>query len=1119
MTGLRFVLVCCVALAAVSSQAWARENSLTNTTLRVPENTEAGRSVGFVPPPVRERLRKCTIVSGNQDGAFSINERTGELTVNNPAALNHESHERFDLLLRVECPVPDDPARRAFLNDVIDSGAPQETVQKLLTETHMVDLKVLVEDVPETPVLPMQSTTIVLSGKDPQVSAWVGAEDEDRNDALRFQILGGAPPGLFSMDARTGRLHVDRPGELTPGDYTFPLTVQVTDSSGRSDATTLSVRVVSFAGSPSLLAAAGTPTPANRDNTSHVDALLASVDHDDQESFVPNVTAAAPPATMLASSTIRPQRETPRPRVRVATRPQPVATTDAGPPADDLRSRIFGIGRIFLLLGSVVVAGLLWLKWRSRREEDALVEESARWIRLQSLADDADAGNNGDIGPAPDISPVEEVDLLEEQIFLDLIALNRTLSDSMAEARLDEVPTDPADVEAAGYIDGASRRSASQGDVVSDVATPILADESGAAPDEPVAQLATAPNQRHESEEWSPDSDGNRSLLPADSRQSTVEDRAEAASVSRTAADAVAQTDWEAETLEEAVMAHFDEAQHSLSEAVSIETRADDEVDESQNNIEIHDFDESTSPRDNETNWKAVDFAEAASIDVREWVEASPDNEPVSTADDLVNDMEEPTTDPDQAPASLAARGADQPSSGAMPVEMSANEPVQGLPAAGAEAVDSTRWEADAGAGTESRNTSDELYDGDETVDLEYTALRKELAETFGTSAPFSEAEPIRSEAASVETGAACEYDESRNAAVIREVDENASPPGDETRRNVVSPAEVEPIELNEWCAAPSNGGSETTSDAAGDVVIDAIDETTTDPDDEPLSSAEPGTDQPTSGNVSDEAPANEPVQGLTGPGSEIVESPRGTADSGSGAEARDPEDGPSQSEADEPYDGNETVDLEFAALRKELAEKFGISPSGPVLKRQSSPADEAEESSDPPREELTRAPANESDSESTPDADGSPAAPSTAQSLAPGGSDGSGDVSASDRVSAQASLSESAGTMRLRRSKTEIRKELSSLRAVANQHARAEAAVHATRRRTRQIWSQWAAVMVVLNFAAMGLLGASPNGILRIIGWGLMLGGAGALAVCLHLFRQMVSIDESDSSDRKPAR
>lgn len=85
-----------------------------------------------------------SIVAGNTDDAFAINPSTGVLTVNNAAALDYESRQRFDLIIRVAD--NGNPAQAGFgtvtvfLRDVVGARPGVPTVNKTSTVNSLTRL-------------------------------------------------------------------------------------------------------------------------------------------------------------------------------------------------------------------------------------------------------------------------------------------------------------------------------------------------------------------------------------------------------------------------------------------------------------------------------------------------------------------------------------------------------------------------------------------------------------------------------------------------------------------------------------------------------------------------------------------------------------------------------------------------------------------------------------------------------------------------------------------------------------------------------------------------------------------------------------------------------------------
>jgi putative intracellular protease/amidase len=97
-----------------------------DATWTLDENTPAGAAVGAVSASdadVGQNL-SYAIVAGNDAGAFSIDNDTGEITVNNPAVLDYEVNPVFQLTIAVhddaEAPLTDDAQITIELQDVYE---------------------------------------------------------------------------------------------------------------------------------------------------------------------------------------------------------------------------------------------------------------------------------------------------------------------------------------------------------------------------------------------------------------------------------------------------------------------------------------------------------------------------------------------------------------------------------------------------------------------------------------------------------------------------------------------------------------------------------------------------------------------------------------------------------------------------------------------------------------------------------------------------------------------------------------------------------------------------------------------------------------------------------------
>jgi|GEM_PF-1308824 len=151
------------------------------------------------------------IISGNTSGAFSLDSLSGELLVNNPAALDFETNPVFTLTV----------------------SASDESLSSYATIT------VNISDVNEAnwPVIADQSFSVEESSAIGTVVGMVVASDPD-NDQVSFKIYSGNASGAFALDSVSGELSVSNPAlidyETTP---VFSLVVGASDASATSYAT------------------------------------------------------------------------------------------------------------------------------------------------------------------------------------------------------------------------------------------------------------------------------------------------------------------------------------------------------------------------------------------------------------------------------------------------------------------------------------------------------------------------------------------------------------------------------------------------------------------------------------------------------------------------------------------------------------------------------------------------------------------------------------------------------------------------------------------------------------------------------------------------------------------
>ena len=190
-----------------------------DATFTIDENSAVDTPVGTVvasDPDVGDTLTYA-ITTGNDAGAFEINETTGLITVADSAPLDFETTESFPLTVTV-------------------------TDSEGLTDEAAVIINL--EDVNEAPVAEDATFTIDENSAEGTEVGTVAASDPDAGDILTYVISAGNEAGAFTIDAATGAITV---ANSAPLDFetteSFELTVTVSDIGELTDEATVTVNL------------------------------------------------------------------------------------------------------------------------------------------------------------------------------------------------------------------------------------------------------------------------------------------------------------------------------------------------------------------------------------------------------------------------------------------------------------------------------------------------------------------------------------------------------------------------------------------------------------------------------------------------------------------------------------------------------------------------------------------------------------------------------------------------------------------------------------------------------------------------------------------------------------
>jgi len=199
--------------------------SVYNHTVSLAENTAAGTNVFnyslIASDQDAGQTRTYAITDGNRNNAFAIKATTGQITVNNPAALDFENEPPFVLTI-----------------SVTDNGTP--------ARTSTAKLGIQLTNVNDAPNVYNASVTI------PENSAAgtnvlnysTVASDQDQGQTLTYAITGGNRNNTFAINSTTGQITVANAAGLDYENEPFyDLTIQVTDSANPAKSSTASLKV------------------------------------------------------------------------------------------------------------------------------------------------------------------------------------------------------------------------------------------------------------------------------------------------------------------------------------------------------------------------------------------------------------------------------------------------------------------------------------------------------------------------------------------------------------------------------------------------------------------------------------------------------------------------------------------------------------------------------------------------------------------------------------------------------------------------------------------------------------------------------------------------------------
>ena len=198
--------------------------SVVEQTFSIDENSPPGTPVGIVDATDADQGEVLTfeITAGNSNDAFSIEAETGQLRVQSPPALDHETNATYTLTVRVT-----------------DNVAPLRSNSATVT----IQLGNVNEFAPAIGDAAFEVSEDASAGTE---VGTVTATDADSSPSLAYSITGGNDANSFEIDSATGVIRVAPAAQLDhEANAAIQLTVMATDNGqpARSSTSTITIHV------------------------------------------------------------------------------------------------------------------------------------------------------------------------------------------------------------------------------------------------------------------------------------------------------------------------------------------------------------------------------------------------------------------------------------------------------------------------------------------------------------------------------------------------------------------------------------------------------------------------------------------------------------------------------------------------------------------------------------------------------------------------------------------------------------------------------------------------------------------------------------------------------------
>ncbi len=193
------------AISIIITQNGNQSPVISNQSFSIDENVPTGTLVGAViaSDPDQGQSVTFSIISGNTNNAFTLNQYTGNLSVNNSMVLNYEYIQSFALTIRATDNGPGSLWSEAIIN-------------------------VNVNNLNEAPIINECTFEINAFTPNGTLVGQISGRDPDIGQSITYQIISGNNSNLFSLNPTNGNLTVANSASLSAG--TVALVVRITDN-------------------------------------------------------------------------------------------------------------------------------------------------------------------------------------------------------------------------------------------------------------------------------------------------------------------------------------------------------------------------------------------------------------------------------------------------------------------------------------------------------------------------------------------------------------------------------------------------------------------------------------------------------------------------------------------------------------------------------------------------------------------------------------------------------------------------------------------------------------------------------------------------------------------------